>query len=524
MNDQFLKDDLDAFIDHFPKNPDISDDTKNMFPIKAKGKRITHDMFGKDAKHPLCILNEVTGKLEPVGLNSARSARSYWDYTTESRVFPRADDLIRIAHFFKIGCYRSVALVLKGEWENFIRGKRLWPENGTLLDILIKEQSSKEYKGVFKPNTKDIFLVCNDARYGKQCDAVNLDQEAFDRLVREMILKNLHCVKNQGPEMAAFIDGVAAEMKMLKEAEASGKETFCITKSVWMELHEELGEQLLRLGNIQLENAHIVQRWRLLFGKHELALEEALGKVILLQRRIALKEIAPDLGPEELDKKMRSIEEQEKDRLANLDLEIKSALWFIQGDAEGHVDQEELANTERECKRVWRELWLLLHPDRLNCNPMYHSLTDEQKEHFGKLLERLSEIKPDELGHRPGQIGYNHRQLNKLLDIQATAKKILENAGFNTDVRLINEGKTLAEQVLWLEKEIEQIKGDIRTVKTEIVQEISDEEIFNKRQMLACPEQHDEIFAKMEAQTRKENEKETELTQRLEAIFNEVAV
>jgi chaperonin cofactor prefoldin len=162
------------------------------------------------------------------------------------------------------------------------------------------------------------------------------------------------------------------------------------------------------------------------------------------------------------------------------------------------IDPEEFSRYRQECKRVLRELWLLIHPDLLQHHPAYEQLTEGQKEQLGKLWHRIMRIRPEELGFDPGVIGYNNRSLEILLDALASAKAILAHSGLDTETSLIIEGETLFEQVAWLQRATDRLEHEIENVQAELKTLLEQDDIWDKSALLACsPEQQEKARAEM---------------------------
>ena len=173
----------------------------------------------------------------------------------------------------------------------------------------------------------------------------------------------------------------------------------------------------------------------------------------------------------------------------------------------------------RECKRVLRELWRLLHPDKLEQNSAYAKLTEEQKKFLDNLGKQILAIKPSELGHPETFWESKHRSLESLQDALAKVKAILEAAGLDVDVGLIPRGESLVEQLEWYEKSIERLEREIDSIKAELKALAEDEDIRRKQSILAQPELHEKVKANLLERADKYREEADKLEAELASLF-----
>ena len=114
-----------------------------------------------------------------------------------------------------------------------------------------------------------------------------------------------------------------------------------------------------------------------LFGELTISQTELETEIKLLEIRIGLLRIDPDISEEELEEKIR--ETQEKLEKEIEDLRLKNAIaqddramdaWKMMGVP---MNQAELDEEKTLCKREIRAIHFLIHPDRLMHNKMYQS-------------------------------------------------------------------------------------------------------------------------------------------------------
>jgi len=519
MTIQFLCDDLSDLIDRFDENPHITPAQKAQYPKKPKGKRITHDMLGNDHPNSLRLLAEDGWDGKPVGSLSARSAKSYWDYNYTNHVFMPTGDIVRFSVFMHLDLYHSLALALKGDWEDFFAHEMGWPSGGQKLRTVLRdEDAAQKAKNNFNPDTAVIFELFE--AHGEIASQAGYDPKTFDTLVQEMILNDLHLLPNNSPELQAFIDRTIAQRELLKTGTPEQQEQFWINKCVWLELEDQLGEWLLRLEDRRLENANINGQWLAIFGETELELAQQRCRRELAELRLLLKEADPELDEEALEKQVAEEEEKRRKELENLMIDIITVPTGFGIDVNGGKPIEDAEDYKRKCKAVLRELWRLLHPDKLEQNPAYAKLTEAQKAYLQDLGRCILEIKPEELGYPQNFWESKHRSLESLQEALAKAKAILALAGLDIDVRYVIEGETLVEQLEWLEKAIEHLEREIENVRAELKALMELEDIRGKQAVLACPEQHEKINAELLQRAEKYRKEAEELEAELATLFN----
>jgi hypothetical protein len=521
-----LSEDLTNLLGSWSENPYRSDYQKQRWPQK----KITHDQLGWEHPNTLFLSEIDGGDGRPVGSYKASSAKRFWSWDID-HVFPTKPnpndpvnpnrprpDLVRLSVFLHMDLSHTLALMLKGLWEDFFAHKMGWPGQGELIKILYNQEEAEAMKHNFNPDTKDLFHIFEEN--GKLVSAAGYTQQNFDTLVQEMIAANLHLVANNSSELQAFAERTMKERELLKSSTREQEEAFWIAKCIWLELHEKLGETLLTLEKQRLENANTTHRWLSIFGDAYFELREQEFRCGDLRRRIDIMETDIEMPREGLDKKVAEIEAEKQKELEKLRFEISLARYIHRLSPTGMVDPEEFNEYQRECKRVLREIYRLIYPDKLRYNQSYDKLTVNQKKYLGELWYRVMEIKPVELGYAPGQVGYDNRALPAILDILAEAKVILENAGIDTDVRMIIQGETIGEQLNWLENEIENLEQDIKNVKVELEVLLEDKEIEEMRSLLECsPEQQDTYKSKLLELAEQKRAEADELEAYLESLF-----
>jgi hypothetical protein len=329
-------------------------------------------------------------------------------------------------------------------------------------------------------------------------------------------------VANDSRELAAFAKRWREEIGLTETASADQAAAFWAAKSGWMTLHEDFAELLLVLENQRLQNANVRDHWLTVFGAAFVAMEAESCRAANLRLRVELKEAAGyKLTREQLEQAVAEAEEKRRRELEELEFEVSLARYRSTdiGGGGQPLGEEDLAAHDRECKRVLFELFFLLHKEKLLQNPAYHQLTDSQKNELAGLWTHLMAIKKRELGIPQGVLGHRQRLLTSLLDILATAKTILANAGLATDVRLIPQGETLAERLEWLERSSQGLERDSAAVRDEIRLLLEDPDTREKAAILEHPDRYEAVRTEMCQLTERYRQEADELQRRLDGLF-----
>lgn len=409
-------------------------------------------------------------------------------------------DLVWLCLDLGIDFYRILALVLKGEWERFILPSTGLRDPDELVEHPECERIVQTGKAGFSPDVSLIFELLE--RAGGLVSEAGYTRDAFEALVHEMVTADIYLGSVNGRELEEFSERSRTTQAMLREGSEEQKATYWKMECEWLQLHDELGDMLLGLERRRLANARIEQDFLRDFGEVFVALREAIGRLEILQKKVALLEADPELSLEELERMLAEEEKEKKESLDALRFQVEVAMYpRLRMPTGGRVvSDEEFALFCADSKKALREIWLLLHPDRLMHNPAYDRLTPAQREELSELWERSMRIKDEELLLDHEQAGHGFRELHVLYEILERVKKILAHAGIDTAVDLIPQGTTLPERIEWLEKEVARLEREIVMVRAQFKLIIEDEEIRWKAALLRCtPEQRENAKTEMQS-------------------------
>lgn len=505
MTDYYLlKDDIDDLIAGYESNDAITENQREQWYKEGKKAAITHTSFGcggKKYSNPLRLLKADGWNGEPVGSFTGRSAQSYFDYN-ENHVFPPLVDLVRIGVFFHLSLYRTCALALKGEWESFFAKtvNNYRANTGVRLIDILKDRSGHEMREAnnrFNPDTQVLFDTLE--YYQKQATAVGYNIKSFDIMIQNMLKNELHWKRNEGRSVAAFAEAEQKRLALLREGTTAEQEAYWTARMSWQQSQSELDDIHLQIENFRLKNREIERRWLCEFGKQEIDIQVNTFKFIDLERRLLLLQTNPGMTLEELETVVENEEEKHFQQQRKLKSKALISELLDKRDIEGTPSSHEiLINHQKECKRLIRKIYKLIHPDSLEAHPKFLDLTDNQKEELNQFLIACLEPDSDELGFPKGFFNADMRSPEGLARVLARIQEVLDNAGLEIPSGVFIRGETLAEQLVWLNREIERLEKD-RVLALDRLKDIAaDPEVKRKQKLLDQPEQHQQIKEEMQ--------------------------
>lgn len=522
-----LGDDLDSIIGAFEMNPDVTEWQRSVWRQEGKKKAITHDMFGCDHEKALAFEDGTT-----VGSLKRNSARRFWDYAGW-HVFPPIEDVVRFCLFMHLDLYRTLALVLKTEWEHFfaheVNGWRA-ADGTNITDILLDrdEHVLREALTRFQPR-EDLYNLLGDlaSRHAPASDTRGPFLEGhtpctFSDLVKEMLMGRYHFHSVAGEELTRFSARARREFALLVEGTEEQKRVYALEKARWVSLRQELEDVYLLIENQRLRNAHTRREWLTLFGKEEIELREAALTLERNDMRFNLKKVNPEWSREDIERHIADEEARRRLELTRLKTDAVLAPHLVKVPAETATEGDAVTADRylKECKTVLRQIRRLLHPDRLMHHPSYGHLTEGQKERLEEMLLAALEVRPEELGYPEGYMLHDMRSLEGLKSALTRVEAILGNPGVEVDERLAIQGETLPEKLSWLQREVRMLEDELLAAKAELQALFEDEDRVRERAILNDTAGHDRVRADLAARTEDIRRGAERLEQAFNALFD----
>lgn len=490
-------------------------------PARRKGGRsIAQARLGGD--HPKALRLQDGA---PISQRAGRTVESWFSYG-DNHVFPGSEELIRFARFFGLRIIPTLALVLKGLWERQAAEIAGYKTNmGVSLEGILQQPGEQPQADTlrraadeFNPNTDALLELLGQS--GELASQADFDRTALQALVKEMIANRLHLLAIESPELADFEGRWNAERLLLKTGTPEEQEAHAVAKASWLLLHDEIADAYMLIEDRRLFNANVGNDYLAIFGKEEIAIQEAFVSSSDLRRRIALKQADPSLTREQLGPLVNRLEESERRELEKLRADAGFATWLAPTPAGGDpMLPEEHADMTRKCKRVLRQLRFALHPNFLEQHPAWAGLSAEHKEYLRTLGHRILAIRSSELAQPEGHVGHEHRLLPALLGALENVEAVLDCSGLTTDFRLRVRGDSLRQQLRWLEKEVRRLEGELQAARDELRALAENNDVRMKEAVLAAKEKHGTIREALQKQAEELRGEVDRLQADLERLF-----
>ena len=438
-------------------------------------------------------------------------------------MFPSQDDLIEFGIEYGLCFHRAVALILKNEWEMTL-GEQVYShgaaDRDTGVSFLAEARDGTDRTSNFNPDTGVIFAILQSCGELPGCGGYGPAE--FDTMVQQMILADLHLVKNGGPELERFIGTEKARIEMLRESTPEEQQEFWTARCCWAQTQEELDEVHFQCEKRRLQNAETRRQYLAAFGKYEVELQEATYRYTDVKRRKMLKDANPGLSREEISEEVAKLEAEHRRQLNGLKSAVELAPILERSLPGGStIDYDQTQKYRLRAKKLLRKLRSRIHEDTLRHDPAYQKLTEKQKEELLEMLRKALEIKLEEIGFPEGSIEHDMRSVPGLEAALARIDCILENAGIDISVDLIIQGRTLREQLEWLQETTKSLQRRIEDARAELHVLATDAEADRMRQVLASPEQHERIAQAMQTKTEEFECKAEAIERELDELFRQ---
>lgn len=495
-----LHEELTRYLEGWATNQDATQAQKKCWP---QNRELTREAIGCDHEHSLRLLIEDGLDGQPVGTVPVRIVKHYFQ-DNEEHIWMPDRDLIRLGVFLHLGFFKTLALVLKGQWERFSLKQMSGKKEGST------PQKAMEISVRFKPglngcaDKKKLYRLFEEN--GGLASSEGYDNDQFGILVDQMILSYCHLFETCSRELDDFIKRQKEDQKAAADATEDLSEAFWIKKCVWIELQNEVGDKLLELESYRLKAAKVNDKWIKTFGHVFLPLMEVKFTCHALQRRIQLKQAGgPQLSLAQIEKIEEENRKEETERLEALKADMAEAI--MNGMYERNtrcLGGEELTGFERECKKVLREIYKHAHPDGIG----HHGFSENQKAKLREYFDRAIRIRATELGG-------DFRQLDVLCDILASVKSLWDSMGIEIREETVIQGDNLHEKLQWLEMRTRTLEEEIRNIKAEIFAYAND---LNVKERQACLTSKEQIAQTLKQMEEKKKEYERQVAD-LEAQF-----
>ncbi len=426
-------------------------------------------------------------------------------------------DFLNFGCFCRLDFYRLIALLVKAEWEWYITNRL--PAGKFPADVVGEGlESVRSLSGGFSLAMdkgdcgSGLYRIFEE--HGGLAGKCGYDEKDFRDLVSHMILAEIHLFSGRSPELLNFIASEEMQRSILKGESAEKAKAFWTKKRIWIELENEVESLLLKLEKQTLKNRKTHRQWMNAFGHIYIPLVEAEYRFTSLSYRIRRKEDDPMLSMEDLDQLEEEQRQAEEAHLAQLKKNAISVRKELPGSGGIPLDDDEMEDYEKECKKLLRKIWRLTHPDAV----AREKFTPAQKE---KLRAYFEEAVPFQEGGglEDEEIALSMRSLQALKDLLARVEAVWKSMGLDCNEHAVIQGKTLAEQEAWLDARISALEEEASQVKADIMAAVNDPEYLEMEACLATAEQIATLCDEMSAKMAWYEEQNQILEKRLAELF-----
>ncbi len=469
-----LATDLDLHCTNWGINPRVTKAQRELWP----GEALRHAALGADDPRCLRLLRDDGHDGEAVG--SCTTARAARFFSATEHLAPPGRDLVRFGVFCHLGVVRTLHLVVKNQWEEFVIAEKRSVARDARYDDCVttfEEGALARLLDRFRlevgRRVEQLHRLLEE--HGDLASRLGLDRGRLATLVDQMILSRVHCCGATSPELACFEARQEREDALLREADREQQDEFWLKKSCWLTLQAELEDKLLLREDTRLRNFNLTTEWMALFGAVYVDVLQAQTECHHLERRTAMKKADPSLSDEEIEKRVSESIAEELASIEELRREARDAASLAhlpQGDGE-YLSEEQLDRYREEAKRLIREIWRLTHPDTL-----HGAFTPRQREKLREFLEQVVKI-------RRSEAQLDVRAISVLSEILAKVKELYGVMGVDLEPTTVIGGDTLGEQTAWLESEIQRLESQLQELMAEIQAMSMDPDVREKMASMA---------------------------------------
>lgn len=452
----------------YKKNSLITENQKKYWP---QNRILSKELLGRNADNALRLLEEDGLSGETVGVSSKDVTKRY--FWKSDPHWPTTMVIIRLGKFLHLDFFQVLLLIIKCQWEKYFLDKEWDGETDIEGTLCYAEEIEKYinqfnlgYTGKFSHAQKghdENLEADNETVYQLLCDYQYVQDESIsfeqlENIVNTIILSKKFLAGIQSEPLEIYIRELKNELKLLQQEGPELKEKFWITKCEYLEKENELGIILYEIENQRLRNENTRNSWYKEFGELVINLLEIENEVILLKKRIELKESNPDLSKKEIEELLKDMKHDLEQKKEQEMVELKEVNWENNEGME--LNGDELVDYNQQGRDIIRQIYKHTHTD----SPIFvsYDFTERQKEKLLEYYTNAVKIKRREKGN------YTVRSVHELMDIWGSIKKLYLDLGYDIVEGIHIKGDTLDEMISYLNKLIEYTEKETRKVKDEL--------------------------------------------------------
>lgn len=465
-----FKDEMKGFLQQWKDTPQnkalwwkqkIQDYQKKVWPTT---KKLTQDMLAKETGSqniPLRAKHPRIREYWLVGSCTSSQARKYFE-DNENMRWPADLDVIRMGLFFHWGPYRTLSMLLKVQWEKYLKDKAYG----------IMKYDQREGLSDFLRNSTKAIEQFSLTFFDEECDReltdfwfdefMYHDIDGFDDNLQFVLLVKEYC--NNKMFLRSINDPIWDKFIADKEQEKNqATEEYWNYKTIWAAREGDLEKVIFNYGQAKLNYQFLTNKWYNQYGQDYIKAKKLLFTNKVLQNRILLKNENPDITQEQMA-------EEEVNNFWSLKYDLEKEAKQAQEATDFQEAQKvpvplQFANDYRQaCKKLLKRIWRLTHPDSYQME----GFTDKQTEILDEKFEESLEI-----NERIAAKGSDDFDLLELQNLLSEVENIWDTIGKEIPDYDAVIGKDTQEKVAWLknriaflEKQIEQMQLRVKAVET----------------------------------------------------------
>ncbi len=470
-----FKEEAKNFLQHWKYDAEDSENdwwkscvTIEQLDMWTDERKLTQDQLSMESvgeKNCLMVYSDILCDMEAVGSCSVSQARKYFE-DNENMRWPADGDIVRMGVFFHWGYYRTLNMVLKVNWEKYLKAKAWgvmkFDQCDGLSDLLknsikaIEQFSLTFFDDVCYPEIMNEWFELME-----EYNLSEYDAEKFRLLVQEYCNNKLFLTSINNTLWEQFIEEKEEEKKQASDE-------YWQHKIIWATREGELEQAIYQYGQAKIGYRFLTNKWYKHFGDDYLKVREFMLTNKVLQNRILLKSENPEITAEEMieeEQKNFSSSKKEYQECAKESAERKSFTEAEKIKGSDSVTGSLQIKTDyyNACKKILKRIWRLTHPDSIQ----HTDFTDRQIEILYEKFESSLEI-----NERIAQKGSDDFDLLELNSLLSEVENIWNTIGRDIPDYDVIIGETDEEKVAWLknrilylEKQIEQLLLRVKTVE-----------------------------------------------------------
>lgn len=448
-------------------------------------KSLARKMLGNekldDGRDCLRLLRQDGWDGDYVGSVSSETARQYF---FDDAVWPGDRDLFRIGMFFHIGLCRTLALIMKGRWEQYLVRQLKQEEAETeanVITIIETCEGDEKCREAFDRkllDKADKTVLDVDALYdtiqshGEYLHNKGYDKTTFIGLIRSMAAARLYTADIYGKTMDEFIKLLDKEQSAFSKADDAIKRKYVQLKTSWYAQIHQIDELIKKQQDIRQDNSQIKAEWAAEFSEKQARILKLKADIYECSIELEIKELNKAFTREEVKQAAQENIENQRQKLEE-DLKALSSYAIMHKmmrrgmRAVNHMSmdgfEKSAVELQMEKTRIIRKIYKSTHTDWTK----HHDFNKEQRDELLGIFQNLTLIMDLQMVELPVLEGILKR-----------AERIWRQQGLDAAlVEVFPEGDTMEAMVKEAVERLKDLEEEETGLRNELHLLMEDEEV-----------------------------------------------